>query len=281
MPRDNKNLANFNWTVRVNSENKINTKGGGEYRVAKDMNPRNLMCNKINQHNPVYHDLGETEAEISKNVRKLVGLSKGEADKTNFNIRTTDYVPRERYLFPQTTSQDLGWAMSVAKQMGKPTMTGLHNYQSGKFPVMKNAGPEPSGLLDQYPHNQGSYITRLGDPTCSAPKRKRKKPKKDRSDSAPPEGKVAADLREEQEEREMRRATSLDGMDLVPLYTKKLRKATAKMQELADKQKRELYGPASQWYKGVGQSDVTNFANNYVQCCGNNPFTKTQLLFSR
>ena len=44
----------------------------------------------------VYHDLGETEAEISKNVRKLVGLSKGEADKTNFNIRTTDYVPRER-----------------------------------------------------------------------------------------------------------------------------------------------------------------------------------------
>jgi hypothetical protein len=135
-------------------------------------------------------------------------------------------------------------------------------------------------MLDQYPHNQGSYITRVGDPTCSAPKRKRKKPKKERSDSAPP-GKVEEELREEQEEREMRRGQSLDGMDLVQLYTKKLRRANKEMVKLADQQKRELYGPASKWYKGVGQCDITSFANNYVHCCGTNPFSKNQLMFSR
>merc|ERR1719473_853146 len=139
--------------------------------------------------------------------------------------------------------------------MGQPVMSGLYNYRPGTGPVMKNAGPEPNGLLDQYPHNQGSYITRVGDPTCSAPKRKRKKPKKDRSGSAPP-GAVAAALKEEQEEREMRRAQSLDGMDLVQLYTKKLRRANVKLNEITAMQKREIYGPASKWYKGVGQCDV-------------------------
>jgi hypothetical protein len=273
--RENKNLANFNWTVRVNGENKIHTKGGSEYRVAADMNPRNLMCAKVNEHNPVYHDLDP------KQLRKLSGLSKSEADKTNFNLRTNEYVPKERYMFPQTSAQELGWAMSVAKQVGKPTMTGAYNFRSGKYPVMKNAGPEDDGRLDQFPHNQGSFITRCGDPTCSAPKRKRRKPKLEKSDSAPNLGTVATELAEEQADRETKREKGLDGMDLVAMYTKKLRKTTKSMDELATKQKHELYGAASKWFKPKGQCDVTHFANTYVLCCGSGPYNKNQLMFSR
>lgn len=55
------------------------------------------------------------------------------------------------------------------------------------------------------------------------------------------------------------------------------------MHNLLEKQKKNGlgYGAASKWYRGLGQSDVTHYAQAYVLCCGNNPFAKQQLLFSR
>jgi hypothetical protein len=277
----NKNLANFNWTCRVNSENKVCTKGGTEYRVAKDMCRKNLVCDKVNNHNPVFKDAEPDE----RTLRKIMEMSKNECETSNFNLRTTEKVPRERFLLPQSTNHDLGWGASVYA-VGQPSITGMHNYRAGKFPVVKNAGPEPDGRLEQYPHNWGSYITRVGDPTCVPPARKRKKPKKDKSlrasESAPELG-VEKALQAEKDEREILRVQSQEGMDFVPLYTKQLRKANQKVHELLEKQKRNRlgFGAASKWYRGVGQSDITLYANSYTLCCGNGPFSKDQLLFSR
>jgi len=113
----------------------VHTKLNKDYRVPKDLCPKNLMCDKPNNHNPVYQTLD------AKEIRRRAGVNTKQADESLFNVRINDYVPRERFLMPQTTYQELGWCSSVMQQGGKATITGAVNYRPGKNPVYSPLPP--------------------------------------------------------------------------------------------------------------------------------------------
>ncbi|KAF4661456.1 hypothetical protein FOL47_006667 [Perkinsus chesapeaki] len=295
------------WAQRIEKENKINAKiTGSPFTLAR---PPELVANK-----PTQENFSKRRPSLAEPGALLDNLKKAAA------------FPRDKFLLPQTTAQDLGWLLGegkglIAKGMHPSSVTtGLGNWRRNF--------PRPPERAET--HHKG-YVTMLGELEHPADMQRsvRKSlsvPSLDAesSDSPPPHvmvpqhslrflGKPVEDLpgdihikkhewaymrnqlRGSQESPQCklprRRGSSVDTSISEPsrLTVSTVPDGLTEVSKLWHKQAARINAVkrlmpnhcVTRWYKPLGNSDVSQYANDYVLSFGCGPFDKHQLLANR
>ena len=243
VPRVDYNKANLQWADRIAKENLFSS--------TKDLS----QFFGHGRSRSVQGKIGNLPSPSEQRQRVLEFMKLKEAAESNFQgLFSGPDSPRSRFLFPQSSSQNLGWAISGQYSRNrrkegakKGTVTGLYNKVPGspaKVSLSGNAG-----------HSLG-YVTLVGE------------------DSHPRKGNEENFLGDRPLNPSIHTGLS------VP--TTILRDADRRIVCSMENQRQFMNRIGSnKWYRPLISNEMSMYGDAYVRCMGSGPFSKTQMLVSR